>query len=479
MSSKLSDQKIRVRMAPSPTGEYHIGHIRTVLYNYAFAKKLGGKFIIRIEDTDRTRYVEGAVERILQVIKDYNLGWDEGPDKEGPFGPYTQSERLPIYKQYSEDLVKKGNAYYCFCTEERLTAMREEQKTRGVASTKYDRHCLHLSEEEIQKNLDNKVPHVIRLQIPDDRVITFTDIVFGKISVHSKELDDQILIKSDGFPTYHFAVVVDDHLMEITHVMRGNDWLPSTPKHVLLYEAFGWEMPVHIHLPNLKELGGTKKLSKRFGAVFAREFLDEGYLPEALLNFLMFLGWNPGGEKEIFSLEEFIEAFDIQKIHKTDLVAFDRAKLTWINGQYMRDLPLETITKYLIKYKPAGVSEDKFTSIVKLSRERIKKLSEFESFTRFFYTKPPINKEIATPKNIEHLSAAKETISDLQSFTNESITESLMAVVANNNFKTGEFFMDLRVAVAGSKISPPINESMVILGKEESLSRIESFLAEK
>jgi glutamyl-tRNA synthetase len=357
--------------------------------------------------------------------------------------------------------------------------MREEQKTRGVASTKYDRHCLHLSEEEIQKNLDNKVPHVIRLQIPDDRVITFTDIVFGKISVHSKELDDQILIKSDGFPTYHFAVVVDDHLMEITHVMRGNDWLPSTPKHVLLYEAFGWEMPVHIHLPNLKELGGTKKLSKRFGAVFAREFLDEGYLPEALLNFLMFLGWNPGGEKEIFSLEEFIEAFDIQKIHKTDLVAFDRAKLTWINGQYMRDLPLETITKYLIKYKPAGVSEDKFTSIVKLSRERIKKLSEFESFTRFFYTKPPINKEIATPKNIEHLSAAKETISDLQSFTNESITESLMAVVANNNFKTGEFFMDLRVAVAGSKISPPINESMVILGKEESLSRIESFLAEK
>lgn len=479
MSSKLSDQKIRVRMAPSPTGEYHIGHIRTVLYNYAFAKKLGGKFIIRIEDTDRTRYVEGAVERILQVIKDYNLGWDEGPDKEGPFGPYTQSERLSIYKQYSEELIKKGNAYYCFCTEDRLTTMREEQKARGVASTKYDRHCLHLSQEEVQKNLDNNVPHVIRLQIPDDRVITFTDVVFGKISVHSKELDDQILIKSDGFPTYHFAVVVDDHLMEITHVMRGNDWLPSTPKHVLLYEAFGWEMPVHIHLPNLKELGGTKKLSKRFGAVFAREFLDEGYLPEALLNFLMFLGWNPGGEKEIFSLEEFIEAFDIEKIHKTDLVAFDRAKLTWINGQYMRDLPLETITKYLTKWKPDGVSEDKFVSIVKLSRERIKKLSDFDSFTQFFYTKPSINKELATLKHSEHLSAAKDAINDLQSFTNESVTESLMSVIAKNNFKTGEFFMDLRVAVAGSKISPPINESMVILGKDESLSRIESFLAKK
>lgn len=466
-------------MAPSPTGEYHIGHIRTVLYNYAFAKKMGGKFIIRIEDTDRTRYVEGAVERILQVIRDYNLAWDEGPDKEGPFGPYTQSERLPIYKQYSEELVKKGNAYYCFCTEERLTAMREEQKARGVSSTKYDRHCLHLSQEEIQKNLDNNVPHVIRLQIPDDRVITFTDVVFGKISVHTKELDDQILIKSDGFPTYHFAVVVDDHLMEITHVMRGNDWLPSTPKHVLLYEAFGWEMPVHIHLPNLKELGSNKKLSKRFGAVFAREFLDEGYLPEALLNFLMFLGWNPGGEKEIFSLDEFIKVFDIEKIHKTDLVAFDRAKLAWINGQYMRDLPLETITKYLIKYKPSDVSEDKFISIVKLSRERIKKLSDFTSFTQFFYEKPTVDKKIATEKYNEHLLAAKEALLSLETFTNESITEKLMSVVSENSFKTGEFFMDLRVAVAGSKISPPINESMVILGKDESVSRIESFLAHR
>ncbi len=463
-------------MAPSPTGEYHIGHIRTVLYNYAFAKKMGGSFIIRIEDTDRTRYVEGAVERILQVIKDYGLSWDEGPDRPGPFGPYTQSERLEIYKKYSDELIQKGNAYYCFCTEERLTAMREEQKAHGVASTKYDRQCLSLSADEVKKNLANNVPHVVRLRIPDNRIISFNDVVFGKISVHTKELDDQILIKSDGFPTYHFAVVVDDHLMEITHVMRGNDWLPSTPKHVLLYEAFGWEMPIHIHLPNLKELGGTKKLSKRFGAVFAREFLDEGYLPEALLNFLMFLGWNPGGEKEIFSLEEFISAFDINKIHKTDLVAFDRTKLAWINGQYMRDLPLEKIVDYLAKYKPNGVSDQKFSSIVELSRDRVKKLADFESFTQFFYQKPLVDKTIATPKVIEHLKAAISALSSMEKFTNETVTEKMMETVTINNFKTGEYFMDLRVAVAGSKISPPINESMVILGKEESIKRIGEYL---
>lgn len=478
MSSKLSDQKVRVRMAPSPTGEYHIGHIRTVLYNYAFAKKMGGSFIIRIEDTDRTRYVDGAVERILQVIRDYGLSWDEGPDTNGPFGPYTQSERLPIYKKYCEELIEKGVAYRCFCTEERLTQMREAQKAHGVPSTKYDRHCLRLSPEEVSEKLSSNTPHVVRLKIPDDRVISFTDVVFGKISVHSKEIDDQVLLKSDGFPTYHFAVVVDDHLMEITHVMRGNDWLPSTPKHVLLYEAFGWEMPVHIHLPNLKELGGTKKLSKRFGAVFAREFLDEGYLPEALLNFLMFLGWNPGGEKEIFSLEEFISVFDIEKIHKTDLVAFDRAKLSWINGQYVRDLPLERIVQYLLKDKPEDVSEEKFTSIVKLSRDRIKKLSDFAAFTQFFYAKPKIDKTFSTPKAKEHLVAAMASLETVNDFTDEAVTAELMKAIETHGFKTGEFFMDLRIAIAGNKISPPINESMVILGKEESLARIDQFQAE-
>src|SRR3990172_924239 len=306
-------RRVRTRMAPSPTGEYHIGHIRTLLYNYAFAKKEKGDFILRIEDTDRERYVEGASERILDVIESYGLGWDEGPRVGGPHEPYFQSQIL----------LDRGAAYYCFCTQERLEKMREEQKAQGVVSTKYDRLCLKLDESEIGRNLKEKLPHVIRMKVPDNKEVAFNDLVDGDISFPSYDIDDQVLIKSDGFPTYHFAVVVDDHLMEISHVMRGNDWISSTPKHVLLYQAFGWGMPYFAHIPNLKEMGAGRKLSKRFGAVAAQEFLNEGYLPEAVLNFLMFLGWNPGTEKEFYNLEEFIIDFSIDKIHKTDLVAFD------------------------------------------------------------------------------------------------------------------------------------------------------------
>jgi glutamyl-tRNA synthetase len=320
----MGSEKVRTRMAPSPTGEYHIGHIRTLLYNWAFAKKNNGKFIVRIEDTDRERYVEGAVERILNVISDYGFDWDEGPKVEGECGPYIQSERLDIYKSYAQTLLDKGFAYYCFCSEERLTKMRDEQKSRGVVSTKYDGLCLKLGKEEVGKKLKDNMSHVIRMKVPRNKAVNFKDLILGDLSFPTNDIDDQVLIKSDGFPTYHFAVVVDDHLMKITHVMRGNDWVPSTPKHVLLYQAFGWELPYFAHIPNIKELGAGKKLSKRYGAVSAREFLDDGYLPEALLNFLMFLGWNPGTNKEFYSLEEFIKDFSIDKIHKTDLVSFDK-----------------------------------------------------------------------------------------------------------------------------------------------------------
>jgi len=294
--------KIRTRLAPSPTGEIHVGSIRTLLYDYALAKKSGGELILRIEDTDQNRYVEGSVERMLKVIKDYGLNWDEGPEVGGPHEPYFQSQRLGIYKKYAMELVEKGKAYYCFCDEERLKNLREEQKENGHVS-KYDKFCLGLKKEDIEKNLKSGKPYVIRLNVPQNEEIEVDDLVLGKLSFPSKDLDDQVLIKSDGFPTYHLAVVVDDHLMEITHVLRGREWLPSTPKHVLLYKYFGWEIPKFVHLPLLRETDSTKKLSKRTGSVSALGFLQEGYLPEALLNFMMFLGWNPGTEKEIYSLE--------------------------------------------------------------------------------------------------------------------------------------------------------------------------------
>jgi len=325
---------VRTRIAPSPTGEFHIGGLRTLLYNYAWAKKNKGSFIIRIEDTDRNRFVEGATARILEVIKEYGLDWDEGPVKEGPFGPYIQSERLNIYREYVDRLLATKKAYHCFCTPERLESLREEYQSQNK-TFKYDRHCLNLNEVEVKNRIESGHNYVVRMLVPENELITFNDLILGEISIPSNEVDDQVLLKSDGFPTYHLAVVVDDSLMKITHVLRGVEWLPSTPKHVLLYRAFGFSEPNFGHLPNLKNLGSNKKMSKRDGSVYAIDFLKEGYLPEAMLNFLMFLGWNPGTEKEIYSLEEFINDFEISKIHQTDMVSFNKEKLDWYNNQYL------------------------------------------------------------------------------------------------------------------------------------------------
>jgi glutamyl-tRNA synthetase len=421
---------------------------------------------MRIEDTDRTRFVEGATDRILHVITDYGFNWDEGP--------IFQSARLPIYKSHAQELVEKKAAYYCFCTEERLTQMREEQKSRGVSSTKYDRHCYTLTPDQVQERLSRNEAYVIRLKVPDEGVVSFDDQVFGHVEIPVGDIDDQVLLKSDGFPTYQLAVVVDDHLMGVTHVMRGNDWLPSTPKHVLLYQAFGWEMPIHAHLPNLKELGGSKKLSKRFGAVFAREFLDIGYLPEALLNFLMFLGWNPGGDREIYSLEEFVEAFDISRIHKTDLVSFDRKKLDWYNGYYIRQMDTAVLADRLKRYAPENASVDVLLSLVPLIKDRIKVLSEFTDMTSFFFVEPTIDSTLFSSQYKAHLSAAVSAIESLSdsNYTVEKIGEALMAAVQYHEFKTGDFFMDLRIAISGRKVTPPFNDSIVILGKSKTLSRL-------
>jgi len=481
--------EVRVRMAPSPTGEYHIGHIRTVLYNWAFAKKYNGKFIIRIEDTDRERFVEGATERILDVIKRYGLDWDEGPEKGGDFGPYVQSERLPIYKEYAQELVKKGCAYYCFCSKERLDSLRKNQAEGGISATKYDKHCLSLSSREIKEKLERGDPYVIRLNVPPNTLVSFDDLIYGKITVNSNDIDDQVLLKSDGFPTYHLAVVIDDHLMGITHVLRGMDWIPSTPKHVLLYKAFDWDLPVYAHLPNLKELGEGRKLSKRYGSVFAVEFLREGYLPEAVLNFLMFLGWNPGTEKEIYSLEEFIQDFSLEKVHKTDLVSFDRQKLLWMNGYYIRQLSPTQLWAKIEKWatdfnilpwkeKP---DEPKVLSILALVQDRMKLLSEFWDLTSYFFENPVISKELlisqAGEKTAEILKSYLELYKGVKDWNKENLEFVSHQVLENFGYKPKEAFMTLRVAVTGRVATPPLFDILGIIDKEVIVERIQKAIS--
>ncbi|GIW69466.1 MAG: glutamate--tRNA ligase [Patescibacteria group bacterium] len=480
--------EVRTRMAPSPTGEYHVGHIRTLMYNYAFARKNNGKFILRIEDTDRERYVPGAVERIQDVIKMMGFEWDEGPGVGGEYGPYVQSERLDIYKKYAEELIAKGYAYYCFCTEERLEKLREKQKEHGVS--KYDRHCLKLKKDEIEKNLKANVPRVIRMKVPDHEDVSFDDLILRRITINSDAVDDQVLIKADGYPTYHMAVVVDDHLMKITHVMRGNDWVPSTPKHILLYKFFGWEPPKYAHLPNLKEVGGTKKLSKRFGSVSVYEFLSEGYLPEALNNFLMFLGWNPGTDKEIYTLEEFIRDFSIERIQPTDLVAFDRQKLLWMNGLYIRNTANADLWKKLNAWSEKfdfylhgkNAEKEKVFAVLDLIKDRMKLLSEYNSLAHYFFEDPEIEKDglysyvSDEERGREILEGFKNIYSGVKDWSTPVIDKISHDFISKRNYKPKEAFMTLRIAMTGETATPQIFDILGILGRETVLKRLGSAL---
>jgi len=483
---------VRTRMAPSPTGEYHIGHIRTVLYNYAFAKRNNGKFIIRIEDTDRKRFVDGAVEKILDVIREYGLYWDEGPDKEGAYGPYTQSKRLDIYREHAQKLIDSGHAYRCFCSKEDLDVMRKKQQEQGMAKTMYDGRCREVPPDQVEKYLEQKRPYVVRLKIPADQVVKINDAVYGEMEFNTNEVDDTVLLKSDGYPTYHLAVVVDDHFMKITHIMRGNDWLSSTPKHVLLFSAFGWELPTFVHLPNLKELGENKKLSKRFGSVFAEDFLKEGYLVEALLNFLMFLGWNPGGEKEIYTLDEFVDDFGIERIHKTDLVAFDREKLLWLNGVYIRNMPLPKLCKaikdwsekYEVDLHCGDYSLDYHLQVLGLIQERLKTFSEYVGLTHYFYHNPQIDSALLTKFAKSHARTAEilQGFSELYEGVKESDwkTAHLEQVshdfVKKSGYKNKEAFMTLRITVTGEPATPPIFAILDVLGKEVVVDRLQNTL---
>ena len=476
-------------MAPSPTGEFHIGSMRTLMYNWALARNLGGEFIIRIEDTDKERYVEGAVQRMLSVIKEYGFDWDEGPQVGGKYGPYVQSERLDIYKKYALELVEKGKAYYCFCTEERLEKLREQQRKEKKPVTKYDRLCLNLSKEEIEKNLKEGKPHVIRMRIPDNELIEVEDLILGKMTFPSNDVDDQVILKSDGFPTYHLGVVVDDHLMEITHILRGREWLASTPKHVLLFRAFGWKEPLFAHLPVLREVDSTKKMSKRLGDVGAADFLKAGYLPEALDNFLMFLGWNPGTEKELYTLDEFVKDFSIEKIQKSEMSAFDRQKLSWFNGLYIRNTPLDKLLERIgewheefgVKMEYGKFGKEFDLKVLSLVQERMRTLAEFNDVTSYFYNRPVVDsakfadfsekyKEII--KNYlgvyEHISDDEWEKDTLDKISHEKLPEW--------DYKPKEAFMTLRYAVCGTEFTPPLFDVFNLIGKKETIDRLKVVL---
>jgi glutamyl-tRNA synthetase len=483
---------VKTRMAPSPTGEFHIGGMRTLLYNYVLAKKNKGHFVLRIEDTDKERQVEGAVERLQEVIKAYGLAWDEGPVVGGPNAPYVQSERLDLYKKYATDLIEKGHAYYCFCTKERLDEMRKAQQDAHLPTTKYDRHCLGLTSEQIKKNLEDKVPYVVRLKVPSDRLISYNDLFLGKVEFPSNDVEDQILLKSDGFPTYHLAVVIDDHLMEITHILRGSEWLASTPKHVLLYEFFGWEMPETGHLPNLKEVGANKKMSKRFGDVAAVEFLKNGYLPEALLNFIMLLGWNPGSEQEVFSLSEFIDAFSLEHIHKTDLVAFDREKLLWFNGYYIRQLSSSDLYDKLVAWghkwaEDLGIAKldrDHVIRVLSLIKDRMKTLADFRELSNYFFTDPKVDLSAISKYSREEWSriltgfANSFSNVDLKDWNKDTLEKISHGFIEAEKFTPKEAFMTLRVAVTGETATPPLFEVLELLGKQVVLTRIGSVVSQ-
>lgn len=480
-------EKIRTRFAPSPTGFLHVGGLRTALYSYLFAKQHGGKFILRIEDTDTKRQVEGAIEVIYKNLKWAGIRYDEGPDIGGSYGPYLQSQRLKLYKNYAFKLIEGNNAYHCFCTEETLEEMRRQQIEKKQIP-KYDRRCLNLNKDEVQEKIKSGVPFTLRMKIPDNRIINIEDIVRGKISFNTDELDDQILLKSDGYPTYHLAVVVDDHLMEISHVIRSEEWLSSTPKHILLYEFFGWGPPKWAHLPLILNPDKTK-MSKRKGDVSVEDYVGRGYLPEAMINFLAFLGWNPDTEKEIYSIKELIKDFSLEKVHKSGAV-FNINKLDWLNSYYIKKMPLDELVKEIIPFlKISGFIKNNdynleyIKKILFLKQPRLKKLSEIGEGSEFFFKIPQYNPELLIWRDMlfkDVSSSLKVSLEALSKVNNSGFNgKNLEAILLKEserakNKDKGRLLWPLRVALTGLEKSPSPFEVLEILGKQESLKRVEA-----
>lgn len=499
---------IRVRFAPSPTGYLHIGSLRTYLYNWLFARKNKGKIILRIEDTDRKRYVKGATENLIKVLEKFGLNWDEGPiikngviKQKGNYGPYIQSERIETYRTLAHKLVENGYAYYCFCSEERLKNLREEQIAKGLPPM-YDRKCRNLSSEEIKEKIRKNIPYVIRLKVPDSfngkPYVVFNDLIRGEIKFDLKTIDDQILLKSDNWPTYHLANVIDDHLMGVTHVIRGEEWLSSTPKHILLYHAFGWQIPKFAHLPLLLN-PDRSKLSKRQGDIAVEDFLAQGYLPEAIINFIALLGWNPDTNQEIFSLKELIKGFSLEKVQKAGAI-LNRRKLDWINGVYIRKTNIKKLTelclpflfksgliqrknknKFIITETKEIISLRKIRDIVFLEQKRLKRLEEINELATIFFTNQIFydtkllkwkNTKLSEIRN--NLISAKDILEKIPSkkFNINNLKAKLMELAEKTG--TGELLWPLRVALTGKKASPPPFEIMEIIGKEKTLLRIKN-----
>ena len=440
--------------------------------------------MLRLEDTDAKRFVEGAAEAIYNGLKWARLQYDEGPDINGPYSPYVQSQRLELYKKYAQELLDKDLAYYCFCDAKTLENIRAEQTAKKQAP-KYDRRCISLSKDAAEVRLQQGQPHVIRMKIPADRIIEINDLVRGKVSYSTNELDDQVILKSDGWPTYHLAVVVDDHLMEITNVTRTEEWLPSTPKHILLYEYFGWKSPRWAHLPLLLNTDKTK-MSKRKGDVAVEDYIKKGYLPEAMVNYLAFLGWNPGTEKEIYSMEELLKDFSLERVHKAGAV-FNIEKLNWYNSYYIKQLSIEKLTELCLSYLPplrkGGKEGLNYKKIIALEQERLQTISEIGEHIAFFFKLPTYDKALLKWKEISDeeikisLESSKQIISDTpdNEFTKEKLSKLLIAKASEFKNK-GELLWPLRVALAGQKNSPPPFDILEILGKEESKKRIEGAL---
>lgn len=472
--------RVRTRFAPSPTGYMHVGNLRTALYAYLWAKKNRGDFILRIEDTDQERIVEGAVDLIYRTLEETGLTWDEGPDKGGPCGPYIQHERKPIYKKYAEELIAKGVAYYCFCDKERLEQLRTSLQLRKLPF-RYDGHCKKLSKEEIKQKLDAGLPHVVRQSIPSMGSTTFEDEVFGTITVENTTLDDQVLVKSDGMPTYNFANVVDDHLMEISHVIRGNEYLSSTPKYNLLYQAFGWEIPHYVHCSQVMR-DAQHKLSKRDGDASYADFIEKGYLKEAIVNYIALLGWNPGTEREKFTLEELVEAFDLSGISKSPAI-FDVHKLTWLNGQFIREMPLEKFHEVALPWIRKAVKREDL-DLVKVSRvlhERTEKLSDIPGQLDFIDALPEyppalyVSKKMKTDEkgSLESLRALLPMLEALSPWDHETLHREVFALIEKKAVKSGVILWPLRTALSGKQFTPGGGVELAdIFGREESLRRI-------
>ncbi len=473
--------EVRTRFAPSPTGYMHLGGMRTALYTYLFTRKNHGKFILRIEDTDQARYVEGATDVIYRTLKDIGLVWDEGPDVGGDYGPYIQSERKGMYLPYAQQLVRDGKAYYCFCTKEELDKRRAEAEAKGE-TFKYDKHCLNMPREEVERRLAAGEPYVIRQNVPTQGEASFDDIIFGHIAVDCSELDDMILIKADGMPTYNFANVIDDHTMGITHVMRGSEYLSSTPKYNLLYDAFGWEKPVYIHLTNIMR-DAQHKLSKRTGDAYYEDYIAKGYLKDAILNYIALLGWNPGDDREFFTLDELIEAFSLEGLSKSPAI-FDVNKLTWMNAEYIRRLEPNEFNRYAQPwYEKAGIDAMDKETLCRILQPRVEffaqlpemvdflvKLDEEYDVAMFTNKKSKTNPEVS----LGVLNMAIDALNVLETWEEAAIHDTLIGLAEKNGLKNGTMLWPVRIALAGKQVTPGgAIEIAYLLGKDESLRRLE------